>query len=69
MGGEPVASQGLQARPGRSTAQFVADGLRERWSPKQICHALVIEFPDDESMRVSVETIYQAIYVQARGGL
>lgn len=49
--------------------EFVADRLRERWSPEQICHALVIEFPDDESMRVSPETIYQAIYVQARGGL
>jgi IS30 family transposase len=48
---------------------FVADKLRQRWSPEQICHALVIEFPDDESMRVSTETIYQAIYVQARGGL
>ena len=41
----------------------------QRWSPEQICHALVIEFPDDEGMRVSPETIYQAIYVQARGGL
>lgn len=49
--------------------EFVADKLREQWSPEQICHALVIEFPDDESMRVSPETIYQAIYVQARGGL
>jgi IS30 family transposase len=49
--------------------EFVADGLRERWSPEQICHALAVEFPDDESMRVSPETIYQAIYVQARGGL
>ena len=49
--------------------EFVADKLRQRWSPEQICHALVIEFPDDESMRVSPETIYQAIYVQARGGL
>jgi len=48
---------------------YVAHKLRERWSPEQICHALVIEFPDDESMRVSPETIYQAIYVQARGGL
>ncbi|WP_443034096.1 IS30 family transposase [Streptomyces sp. CA2R106] len=47
----------------------VADRLRERWSPEQICHALPIEFPDDESMRVSPETIYQAVYVQARGGL
>jgi IS30 family transposase len=49
--------------------EYVADKLRERWSPEQICHALVIEFPDDESMRVSPETIYQAVYVQARGGL
>ncbi|MDN3360190.1 IS30 family transposase [Actinomadura sp. DC4] len=49
--------------------EFVADKLRERWSPEQICNALVIEFPDDGSMRVSPETIYQAIYVQARGGL
>ncbi|MDX3851931.1 IS30 family transposase [Streptomyces sp. AK02-01A] len=49
--------------------EFVADRLRERWSPEQICHALVIEYPDNESMRVSPETIYQAIYVQARGGL
>jgi transposase, IS30 family len=48
---------------------YVAQKLQERWSPEQICHALVIEFPDDESMRVSTETIYQAIYVQARGGL
>jgi IS30 family transposase/transposase-like protein len=48
---------------------YVAHRLRERWSPEQICHALVIEFPDDESMRVSPETIYQAVYVQARGGL
>lgn len=49
--------------------EFVAHRLRERWSPEQICHALVIEFPDDEGMRVSPETIYQAVYVQARGGL
>ena len=48
---------------------YVADKLRERWSPEQVCHALVMQFPDDEGMRVSPETIYQAIYVQARGGL
>jgi IS30 family transposase len=48
---------------------YVADKLRQRWSPEQICHALVIEFPDDKGMRVSPETVYQAIYVQARGGL
>lgn len=49
--------------------EFVTGRLQERWSPEQICHALVMEFPDDESMRASPETIYQAIYVQARGGL
>jgi IS30 family transposase/transposase-like protein len=49
--------------------RYVEDKLRERWSPEQISHAVVIEFADDESMRVSPETIYQAIYVQARGGL
>ncbi|MBP2478545.1 IS30 family transposase [Crossiella equi] len=48
---------------------YVTGKLRQRWSPEQICHALAIEFPDDEDMRVSPETIYQAIYVQARGGL
>jgi transposase, IS30 family len=48
---------------------FVADGLRRRWSPEQICHALRREHPDDQGMRVSVETIYQALYLQARGGL
>ncbi|WP_420710389.1 IS30 family transposase [Streptomyces sp. HNS054] len=49
--------------------RFVQDGLRRRWSPEQICHALRKEHPDDESMRVSVETVYQALYFQARGGL
>ncbi|WP_428838027.1 transposase, partial [Streptomyces tunisiensis] len=49
--------------------RFVQDGLRRRWSPEQICHALHKEHPDDESMRVSVETVYQALYFQARGGL
>ncbi|MEV4274452.1 IS30 family transposase [Actinoplanes xinjiangensis] len=43
--------------------------LTERWSPEQISLRLRTEFPDDESMRVSHETIYQSLYVQGRGAL
>jgi IS30 family transposase len=50
-------------------ADYVQAGLDQRWSPEQICHALVLDHPEDQEMRVSPETIYQAIYVQARGGL
>jgi IS30 family transposase len=39
------------------------------WSPEQIACRLLIEFPDDESMRISHEAIYQALYVQGRGAL
>ena len=49
--------------------EFVTAGLQEQWSPEQISNALRKEHPDDESMRVSHETIYQALYFQARGGL
>jgi IS30 family transposase len=43
--------------------------LKGRESPEQIAGRLKIDFPDDLEMRVSAETIYQSLYVQARGGL
>ena len=39
------------------------------WSPEQISCRLRIDFPQDESMRISHEAIYQALYVQGRGAL
>jgi IS30 family transposase len=39
------------------------------WSPEQISNRLQTDFPDDESMRISHEAIYQALYIQGRGAL
>jgi len=39
------------------------------WSPEQISRRLPIDFPEDTSMRVSHEAIYQALYIQGRGAL
>jgi IS30 family transposase len=47
--------------------EFVIAGLRERWSPRQIAARLRDEFPDRAEMRVSHETIYQSLFIQARG--
>ena len=42
---------------------------RKAWSPEQIARRLPIDFPDDETMRISHEAIYQALFVQGRGAL
>ena len=39
------------------------------WSPEQISDRLRVDFPDDGSMRISHEAVYQALYVQGRGAL
>jgi transposase len=39
------------------------------WSPEQISNRLQTDFPDDHSMRISHEAIYQALYIQGRGAL
>jgi IS30 family transposase len=39
------------------------------WSPAQIAHRLRLDFPGDETMRISHEAIYQALYIQGRGAL
>ena len=53
----------------RVLAGLVAAKLEQDWSPQQISGWLRLEFPEDETMRVSHETIYLTLFVQARGAL
>ena len=49
--------------------EYVQTRLDQKWSPEQISNTLRTEFPGQERMRVSHETIYRALFVQARGSL
>jgi len=49
--------------------KIVASKLVLDWSPEQISGWLKIQYPDDESLRVSHETIYRSLFIQARGVL
>ena len=59
---------GKLARSPRLLAAVEA-GLERRWSPEQISARLRLEYPDDREMRISHETIYRSLFVQARGEL
>jgi IS30 family transposase len=62
-GPEPPAWKGLN-KPHRADRRWAT-----AWSPEQIAHRLRIDFPDDESMRISHEAIYQALFIEGRGAL
>jgi IS30 family transposase len=53
----------------RTLQRIVTSKLSLDWSPEQISGWLKAEYPDDESMRVSHETIYRSLFIQARGVL
>ena len=63
VGPEPPAWKGLN-KPHRQDRKWFRG-----WSPEQISARLRIDFPDDETMRISHEAIYQALYIQGRGAL
>ena len=53
----------------RSLAKAVAAKLNQQWSPQQIAGWLQRAYPQHEHKRVSHETIYRSLYIQARGVL
>jgi hypothetical protein len=71
-GGRP-AGLGAHATPQALSACHrplaVASKLAWEWSPAQVAGWLKLEFPDQDTMRVSHETIYRSLFIQARGVL
>lgn len=67
--GVPHAGPEVARWNGRRTGGRQDRRWAQAWSPEQIARRLPVEFPDDPSMRISPETIYQSLYVQGRGAL
>ena len=67
--GVGLATEALLVSPHRKLREVVASKLIVEWSPEQISGWLKTEYPNDERMRVSHETIYRSLFIQARGVL
>ena len=63
--GPAQTPQTAQGGRGHATVGRDRRRLRRHWSPEQIANRLRLDFPDNGDMHASVETIYQAIYLQA----
>jgi transposase, IS30 family len=61
--------KGRKLESDRRLHDAVNEGFAQKWSPRQIGKRLVVDHPDDPGMRVSHETIYECLYLQARGQL
>jgi IS30 family transposase len=76
LSGQVTRSDGVVVA-GPPPPRFTGNGKPHRkhrawvraWSPEQISQRLKLDFPHDESMRISHEAIYQALYIEGRGAL
>lgn len=66
--GEPVLGPDV-AWKGRRHGPRQHRRWARAWSPEQIARRLLLDFPDDPTMRISHEAIYQALYIEGRGAL
>ncbi|WP_241879938.1 IS30 family transposase [Corynebacterium diphtheriae] len=69
-----AASRRLRPKPAkllmcRRLYDYVVGGLWAQWSPEQISNRIRLDYPDDQKMRMSHETIYDAFYLDAKGRL
>lgn len=71
-----AAIRRLRPKPGKLISNkrlynYVVDKLKAHngWSPEQIMGRIQLDYPDDTTMRVSMETIYEAFYLDVKGGL
>ena len=67
--GTPVAGPTTGKWTGRNKPHRKDRAWVRAWSPEQIANRIKLDFPDDESMRISHEAIYQALYIEGRGAL
>ncbi|MEV0238190.1 IS30 family transposase [Nonomuraea sp. NPDC050786] len=67
--GKPVTGPRPSAWKGRNKPRRRDRLWALSWSPEQISDRLKADFPEDESMRISHEAIYQALFIQGRGAL
>jgi len=56
-------------KEGSALLGYVKEKLSLRWSPKQVAVRLAMDFPDDDAMRISHESIYAYVYVHSKKGL
>ena len=67
--GQVVVGPAAAAWKGRNKPHRGDRAWVQAWSPEQIARRLPLDFPDDVTMRISHEAIYQSLYVESRGAL